>query len=174
MSIPSSLGLGVVKGLRETDEQSDCVGLVGVGVKEGVNVGVRLGVGVSEETGAAVLVGRRVLVGVNGIGTLDGVHEGRTKLVLAGGTVADGVGVKVWVGMSVGVEVICSWICPCASVSEMGTISLWEQNCPVMVQDILSSSGVSGWGIEGSLIDWLPFAPPNRVLTFCPAPKYCS
>jgi hypothetical protein len=166
--------LGVVKGLRETDKQSGSVGPEGVGVKEGVTVGVRLGVGVSELTGAAVLVGRRVLVGVNGIGAFEGVHVGRIKLVLAGGTVADGVGVSVWVGMSVGVEVICPWICPCASASETGTISLGEQNCPVMVQEILSSSGVSGWGVEGSLLDWLPFAPPNWVLTFCPAPKYCS
>jgi len=114
ISIPSSLVLGLVRGLNDTDEQSGSVGPEGVGVKDGVKVGVRLGVSVCEGAalGATVFVGGRVRVGVNVAGPLDGVHEGSTKPVLDGDTVADGVCVRVWVDIIVGVDVIPLCICP--------------------------------------------------------------
>ena len=121
---------------------------VGIGVKDGVfvRVGVRVG--------ALVFVGPGVFVKVGmDVGLGDVVEDGRTRSVLVGSTVMVGMPVRVCVGISVGVGVISLSICPCASSSETGVISLCEQNFPVIVQAVLNSSWVSGFGFEGELTD---------------------
>ena len=158
ISMPSSLGFGFVSALSDTDPQIGSDGLMGVDVGIAVFVGVKAGVAVL--AGAGVFVGRFVTVAVR-VGFFVGVLLGNTTCVYVGGTVGEAVRVIVGVGIRVGVDVIALWISPCACASETGTISLGEQYCPVIVQAIVSSVPVSGSGVDGTLMDWVPFAPPN-------------
>lgn len=139
ISVPSSLGLGFVRGLNATDGQSGAVGADGVSVGVGVKVGVKVRVGV-DVGGRGVLVGVGVMDGVAVGGAAEGVQEGRTNPVLDGGKVGEGMGVWVSVATEVGVKVISLCIRPCASPGETGVISLCVQNWPVRVQAMLSSS----------------------------------
>ena len=111
ITVPSSLLLGFVRALIATDGQSGTIGATGVAVGIGVKVGVRVMVGVRVlvgvdvgGTGVLVRVGTRV--GVNVSGPFEGVQEGRTKPVLDGGKVGNGMGVRVSVAIEVGVKVI--------------------------------------------------------------------
>ena len=67
----------------------------------------------------------------------------------------------VGVTMGVVVDVIWLWIAACACNSVTGWSSLAEQNSPVSVQAIVSSSPVIASGSEGPLMDWFPFTPPS-------------
>lgn len=144
ISVPISFGLGFDRAPNVIDgPQSGSVGaegvFVGVGVGVAVKVGVKVRVGVRVGgTGVRVTVG--TMVGVSVGGPAEGVHEGRTKPVLVGGKVGEGMGVLVSVVGGVGVKVISLCIRPCASPGETGVISLCEQNWPVIVQAMLSSS----------------------------------
>ena len=73
----------------------------------------------------------------------------------------EAVRVIVGVRLGTGVGVIAFWICACACASETGAISAGEQNSPVSVQAIVSSSPVRASGSEGPLMDWVPFSPPS-------------
>ena len=127
ISIPSSLGLGLVMALNATDEQSGSIGADGVSVGVGVRVGVDVRVGV-EVGGIGVRVGVGTRDGVCVGGPAEGVHEGRTKPVLDGGKVGDGMSVWVSVAIEVGVGVTSLNIRPCASPEETGVRSPSEQN----------------------------------------------
>ena len=143
---------GFVSALSDTNLQIGSDGLIGVGVKVSVGaagVFIRVGVFVG---GFGVFVEGFVAVGV-GVIVLVGVRVGNTTCVYVGGSVGEGVRVIVEVGTSVGVDVIALSICPCACTSEMGVTSPAEQYWPVIVQAIVSSSPVIGWGGEGGLID---------------------
>jgi hypothetical protein len=100
ISVPSSLGLGVVRALNATEGQIGTTGAAGVMVGTGVKVNVDVG-----GTGVLVRVGGRG-VGVDVLGPLEGVQEGITKPVIVGGKVAEGIGVRVSVVIEVGVKVI--------------------------------------------------------------------
>ena len=104
ISMPNSLGLGFVRLPSDTVVQSGFVGANGVGVGIGVKVGVDVGGTGVGGMGEAVCVGART--GVKVRGARDGVHEGSTKPVLDGANVSEGTGVRVSVGMEVGVKVI--------------------------------------------------------------------
>jgi hypothetical protein len=102
--MPSSLVLGFVSALNDTDGQVGTVGAAGVAVGVGVDVGVKVRVDV--DVGVKVRVGIDVGgmglfvrvgagTGVDVLGPFEGVHEGITKPVLVGGNVGNGMGVRV-------------------------------------------------------------------------------
>jgi hypothetical protein len=102
ISITRSLPFGLVMALRDTEGQNDPAGAIVVGV--GVNVGVEVRVFVLVG-GTFVGVGDFVDEGI-GVSVGERVGDGRTKSVFVGAKVIVGMPVKVWVGISVGVEVI--------------------------------------------------------------------
>lgn len=176
-----NVGLGVFDGVKLGVKVKVDVGVlvrVGVFVCVGVlvRVGVRVSVGVLVRVrvlvGPGVLVRVGVFVGVIGVG--DFVAVGSTRSVFVAGIVEVGVGEMVLVGTIVGVEVIALCICCCACSSDTGAISSGVQYCPVIVHAMAISSSLSDSGSDGALIDSFPLAPPNSTLTCWPAPKYCS
>ena len=155
--------------LRDIEAQEDAVGAMGVKVEVAVFVadGVKLGildvfvrvtvggsvfvaVGIGVRVRVAVFTGVRVRVGV---AVQRGVQDGSTKVVPVGVREGDGVPVGVFVKIGEGVEVIALCNCCCASAAETGLISPGAQYCPVIVQAVLNSAAVSGWGAEGPLMD---------------------
>src|SRR5262245_13975006 len=92
MFVSSSLGFGFVRAFIPTDGQSGANGTDGVCVGVSVMVGVKVRVGV-DVGGTGVRVRVRVGGGVSVGGPAEGVHEGRTKPVLDGGNVGEGMGV---------------------------------------------------------------------------------